>query len=117
LYAKHILGPFTSFYSYDWLKDKLSVLWRISNTPSQPVQVFCAAVATYLGAVFTYPFAHVAREMVDFWPKKNGIDPFDNNYRKAAVWLWFGPTWNLGFPGLFKIYFWNVAPLYFIILL
>jgi solute carrier family 25 oxoglutarate transporter 11 len=51
--------------------------------------------------------------MVDLWPKKNGIDPFNGNYRKAATWLWFGPSWNLAFPGLFKNFFWHVAPMYY----
>jgi hypothetical protein len=50
--------------------------------------------------------------MVDFWPKKNGVDVFQGNYRKAATWLYFtAPSWNIAFPGFFKLYFWNVAPL------
>ena len=76
-----------------------------------PIKAFCAAFATYLAAVFTYPFAHSVREMVDFWPKKDGIDPFQGNYRKAAVWLWYGPSWLIAFPGFFNRYFWHVAPL------
>lgn len=65
-----------------------------------------------IGAAFSHPFAHTTREMVDFWPKKNGVDVFQGNYRKAATWLWFtAPTWNIAFPGFFKLYFWNVAPL------
>ena len=114
LYMKHILGPFTAFYSYDWLKDKASVLWRTSSSPMFPVQAVLAAFSTYLGAVFAYPFAHSTRLMVDFWPKKNGVDPFSGNYRKAAVWLWYGAgSWNIAFPGLFKNFFWKVFPLWF----
>ena len=109
---KHTLGPFTLFYSYDWLKDKLSWMQRVGNMPVLPTNVFNASIATYLACVFTYPFAVTAREMVDIWPKKNGIDPWAGNYRKAATWLWFGPSWNIGFPGLFKRYFWHVAPMY-----
>lgn len=112
LFVKHILGPFTAFYTYDWLKDKLSVLWRTSSSPMLPVQLSCATFATYLGVVFTYPFAHTSRMMVDFWPKKDGVDPFNGNYRRASVWLWYGPTWNISFPGLFKSYFWKVFPLW-----
>lgn len=112
LYIKHTLGPFTSFYTYDWLVDKLSVIWRTSNTPMFPVKLFCATLASYLGTVFVYPFAFGARHMVDFWPKKDGVDPFKGNYRKAITWLWYGPTWNIGFAGLFKKYFWHAFPLH-----
>lgn len=105
------MGPFTAFYSFDWLKDKSSIIYRTSNTPKWPTIWICAAISTYLGAVFSYPFAHTAREMVDFWPKKNGVDIFQGNYRKAAAWLWFGAsTWNISFPGFMKLYFWKVFP-------
>jgi solute carrier family 25 oxoglutarate transporter 11 len=50
LYIKHTLLPFTSFYSYDWLVDKLSVIWRTTDNPIAPVKIFCAGLATYLGA-------------------------------------------------------------------
>lgn len=113
LFMKHIFGPFTAFYSYDWLVDKLSVIWRTSNTPIFPVKLFCAGFATYLGAVFSYPFAHAVKDIVDLWPKKDGVDPWKGNYRKAAVTLWYGPSWNIGFAGLFKKYFWHVWPLWF----
>jgi hypothetical protein len=43
------------------MKDKLSVLWRTSNTPMWPILAFCAGFGTYLGAIFTYPFAVTAR--------------------------------------------------------
>ena len=113
LFAKHTLGPFTAFYSYDWLIDKLSIIWRTSNNPVLPVKLFAATFATWLGVNFSYPFAHAVREMVDLWPKKNGVDLWKGNYRKAAVSLWYGPSWNIGFAGLYNRYFWNVAPLYF----
>jgi len=55
--------------------------------------------------------------MVDLWPKKNGVDIFQGNYRKAASWLWFtAPTWNISFPGFMNLYFWKVFPLYIFIL-
>ena len=112
LYAKHILGPFTSFFSYDWLVDKLSVIWRTTDTPIWPVKLCCATIASYLATVFTYPFVFAVKDMVDLWPKKDGIDPFKGNYRSAASWLWYGPSWNIGFPGLFKRYFWHYFPLH-----
>ena len=117
LYIKHTFLPFTSFYSYDWLVDKLSVIWRTTDNPIAPVKIFCAGLATYLGAVFSYPFVHAARDMVDFWPKKDGVDPWKGNYRKAISSLWYGPTWNIGFAGLFHRYFWHVFPLHFTTLL
>lgn len=112
LYAKHIFAPFTAFYSYDWLVDKLSVIWRTSNTPAMPVKVFCAGLASYLGAAFSHPFVCTVKDMVDLWPKK-GLDLWKGNYRKAMVTLWYGPTMNIGFAGLFKRYFWHIFPLYF----
>ena len=60
-YAKHILGPFTSFYTFDWLKDKTSIIYRTTNSPQWPTIWICAAFSTFLGAVFSYPFAHTAR--------------------------------------------------------
>lgn len=117
LWIKHILVPFTAFYSYDWLLDKLSVIWRTTNTPTLPIKVFCAGLSSYLAAVFSYPFVHAVRDMVDLWPKKDGVDPWKGNYRKAAVTLWYGPSWNIGFAGLFKRYFWHVFPMWFTTLL
>lgn len=88
-------------------------MYRVSNTPKWPTIWACAAISTYLAAVFTYPFAHAVREIVDLWPKKNGVDIFEGNYRKAAAWLWFGaPTWNISFPGFMRLYFWKVFPQY-----
>jgi hypothetical protein len=38
--------------------------------------------------VFSYPWAVTIREMVELWPKeKGGVCTWDNNYRKAAVWV------------------------------
>lgn len=108
---KHILGPFTLFYSYDWLIDKLSVLWRTSNNPMLPIKALTAAFVTWIATFATYPFVHSVRDMVDLWPKKDGVDPFKGNYRRAAVWLWYGPSWLMAYPGMFTRYFWHVAPL------
>jgi hypothetical protein len=92
--------------------DKVSVLWRATNMPVLPLVLFSATFGTYLGAVFTYPFAHTVREMVDIWPKKGGVDPFGGNYRKASIYVWFHQN-ILGFyPGFFKNYFWHIAPQY-----
>ncbi len=61
LWMKHILGPFTLFYTYDWLKDKMSWMHRVGNMPILPTNIFNATIATYLAAVFVYPFAVVSR--------------------------------------------------------
>lgn len=117
-YAKHILGPFTSFYTFDWVRDKVSIGWRASNTPKWPIVATSAAFSAYLACIFTYPFYYTTREIVDIWPKKNGIDPFQGNYRKAASWLYYAaPTWNIAFPGFFKKYFWNIFPKWFLTLM
>jgi hypothetical protein len=51
----HIYSTFTLFYSYDWLKDKLSLMWRASNYPREIPLVFCAAVSSFIAAFLTYP--------------------------------------------------------------
>lgn len=117
LFIKHTLMPFTAFFSYDWLVDKLSVIWRTSNTPMWPVKLFCAGFSTWLGAVFSYPFAVAIREMTDLHPKINGVDLYQGNYRKALSVLWYNGEWNAGWAGLFHRYFWFVAPLYFLSIL
>lgn len=112
LMIKHSIGPFTAFFCYDIIIDKLSIFWRIASMPVLPCVLFSAIFGVYFGAVFTYPFAHTAREMVDIWPKKNGIDPFQGNYRKASMYIWFHQN-ILGFyPGFFNNYFWHIAPQY-----
>jgi len=93
------------------LKDKTSIAFRVSNTPKWPTIWICAGFSAYLATVFTYPFVHTSKEMVDIWPKKGGVDIFQGNYRKAAMWLWFSaPSWNISFPGFFKLYFWKAFP-------
>lgn len=61
LFIKHSVGPFTAFFCYDWVIDKLSILWRIASMPVLPCVLTAAAFGVYLGAAFTYPFAHTAR--------------------------------------------------------
>jgi hypothetical protein len=102
----------TAFFMYDFFIDKFSVLWRNTSFPVLPLVTFAAAMGTYVGAVFTYPFAVTAREMVDVWPKK-GADPFGGNYRKAAVYIWFSQNILAYYPGFFKNYFWHIAPQYY----
>ncbi len=109
LFVKHSFGPFTAFFCYDWLIDKASVLWRATTFPVLPLSLLCAAFGTYMGAVFTYPFAQAVREMVDIWPKKGG-DAFGGNYRKASIYMWFHQTLLSYYPGMFKNYFWHIAP-------
>lgn len=49
--------------------------------------------------------------MVDFWPKeKGGVCTFQNNYRKAMVWLWYHDYGSNYFPGFINNYFWRQAP-------
>lgn len=55
------MGPFTAFYSFDWLKDKTSIVYRVSNTPKWPTIWACAGIASYLACAFTYPFYHTTR--------------------------------------------------------
>ncbi len=115
LYIKHIMGPFSAFFCFDFLIDKFSVLWRASNMPVTPIVACCAIFSTYVGAAFTYPFAVSVREMVDLWPRVDGRDYFANNYRKASIYMWLHQN-ILGFyPGFFKKYFWHIAPQYFIV--
>jgi len=85
--------------------------------PVLPCVLFSATFATYLAAAFTYPFAYTAREMVDLWPKKDGIDAFGGNYRKAAVYIYFSQNILAYYPGFFKHYFWHIAPQWFLTLL
>lgn len=113
LFIKHSIGPFSAFFLYDFLIDKLSVLWRNTNVPVLPLIFLSATVGTYFGACFTYPFAHTVREMVDFWPRKDGVDPFNGNYRKASIYMWLHQNILGYYPGFFKNYFWHIAPQYF----
>jgi hypothetical protein len=116
LFVKHTLGPFTAFLTYDNISDKLSVIWKVSDTPMYSVKIPCALLSSYLGTVFTYPFVHYIKDMVDLMPKV-GVDPWRGNYRKAAVTYIHSPNFNNGMAGLFKRYFWHVFPLYFSTLL
>lgn len=114
LFIKHSIGPFTAFFCYDWLIDKFSVLWRAGGMPVTPIVLFCASFSTFFAAAFTYPFAVTARQMVDIWPKKNGIDYFGGNYRKASMYIWFSQNILYFYPGFFKRYFWHIAPQYYL---
>ena len=63
LFVHHIYSTFVLFYSYDWLKDKLSVMYRTSNYPREIPLMFSALVSTMITAVMTYP-VETARQMV-----------------------------------------------------
>lgn len=111
LFLKNFFQTFTLFYTYDFLKDKCSWLWRIMDTPYLPSKIFLASFSTYMACLFSYPWAVVVREAVDFWPQtKNGVSRFNGNYRKAGVWLWYHDFGNNMFPGFFNNYFWKQAP-------
>eukprot|EP01017_Pseudomicrothorax_dubius_P000565 TRINITY_DN0_c2145_g1_i2.p1 TRINITY_DN0_c2145_g1~~TRINITY_DN0_c2145_g1_i2.p1 ORF type:complete len:101 (+),score=22.08 TRINITY_DN0_c2145_g1_i2:2-304(+) len=64
----------------------------------------------------SYPWGNKVREMVDFWPKREGANIFQGNYRKAAVWLWYHEYTSNYYPGLMKNYFWKTAPWMFLTL-
>lgn len=85
-------------------------------------------ISTYFACVFSYPWAVTIREMVELWPKeKGGVCTWDNNYRKAAVWvrisilkyksyllknqLWYHEFGTNYFPGFINNYFWRTAPM------
>lgn len=77
----------TLFYTFDFVKDKSSILCRVAEIPYFPVKIFNALLSTYLAMVFSYPFQQT-REVVDFWPKNSKVgDPFKGNYRRAATWM------------------------------
>jgi hypothetical protein len=44
-------------------------------------------MATFAG----YPWGTTVRNMAELYPKINGANPWQNNYRKASVWLWYYP--------------------------
>lgn len=109
---RNFFQTFTTMYAYDYLKDKFgTVTFRISDFPyglSKAIMVF---ISVYFGCVFSYPWAVTIREMVELWPKeKGGVCTFDNNYRKAAVWLWYHEFGSNYFPGFINNYFWRTAP-------
>lgn len=114
LFAKHFMGPFTSFLTFDWVIDKFSIMWRISDVPRWWLAFIAASMSTTLATFFVYPMSNASKEMVDLWPKKDGICPYDGNYRKAFTYLWYSDFWNTGFPGLFKNFYWHHAPQWFL---
>jgi len=94
------------FYTYDFVKDKASWIWRVGDVPYLPCKMSIAAFSSYLTCVLTYPWAVMAREMIEYWPKeKNGVCTWNGNYRKAMVWLWYHEYTSTYFPGFFRNYF------------
>jgi len=71
-------------------------------------------MASFMGCVFSYPWAVIVRDMVEMWPKENGKCRFDGNYRKAAVWLWYHEMGSNAFPGFFNRYFYKTFPQLFL---
>jgi len=117
LFMKHTLGFFTLFLTFDWLIDKFSVMWRISDVPRYLLAAIAAGFSATLTSVFIYPFSNTTREMVEKWPKKDGVCPYDGSYRKALHYLWYSDFWNTAWPGMFKNFYWHHAPQWFITLL
>lgn len=60
------------FYTFDFIKDKASWMWRVGELPYFPCKTAIAAFTSYLTCAFTYPFAVTAREMIELWPKDKG---------------------------------------------
>lgn len=88
LYARNFLQTLTLLFTFDFLKDKTSFIWRVGEVPYFPCKVAIAGISTYLALIFSYPM-YVTREMVDFWPKNKDLpDIWKGNYRKAAAWMW-----------------------------
>jgi len=48
------------FYTFDFIKDKGSWMWRVGDTPYWPAKVAFAAFSSYLACVFSYPWAVTA---------------------------------------------------------
>lgn len=70
LFGKHFLAPFTYFLTFDWVIDKFSIMWRISDVPRWSLAAIAAAFSVTLASFMTYPISNVSKEMVDLWPKK-----------------------------------------------
>lgn len=114
---RNFLHTFTLLFTYDFVIDKLgTVTFRQShNWPYDFTKFLAITLSCYLSCVFSYPWAVTIREMVDFWPKeKGGVCTFQNNYRKAAVWLWYHDYGSNYFPGFVNNYFWRNAPWMFV---
>ena len=82
-------------------------MWRVGEVPFTPCNVFIMGIAAYFACVPSYPGAVAIREMVEMWPKPNGVCQFDNNYRKAAIFAWYHEWSNNIISGFFKNYFWK----------
>lgn len=108
--VKNFFQTFTLFYTFDFIRDKFSWIWRVGEVPYTPTSIAMMTFSSWLACVFSYPWAVTAREMVDFWPKPNGVCQFDNNYRKAMVWIYYHEWSSNYFAGFFKNYFWKQFP-------
>jgi len=114
---RNFFQTYSAFFAFDWLKDKFGgSTTRISQFPWALSKAMICSVAVYFSVVFSYPWAVTVKEMVDMWPKENGVCRFDGSYRKAAVWLWYHEYGSNLFPGMFHNYFWKTGPLMFLTL-
>jgi len=116
--ARNFMQTYTAFFAYDWLKDKIGgVTTRISDFPFPVMKLMIGGLSTTMALIFSFPFYYTAREVVDYWPKlANGKTPWEGNYRKAAVWLYYHNFGSNLFPGLFNNYFWRNFPWLFLTL-
>ncbi|EGR29516.1 oxoglutarate malate translocator protein, putative [Ichthyophthirius multifiliis] len=116
LFLRNFFQTYTLLYTYDFLQDKMSFIWRVGEQSELVWKGVIASLSTLFACLTSYPFM-VAREMVDFWPKQNGVCPWNGNYRKASVWIYYHELSSNIFAGMFSNYFFKVAPSMFISLM
>lgn len=61
IYFRNFLSTLTMFYTYDFLKDKCSFMWRVGDMPFPPVKAFLIGFSAWISLVFSYPFAETAK--------------------------------------------------------
>lgn len=117
LFVRNFLQTFTIFFTFDFVKDKASWIWKLGECPYLPCKITIAAFSAYLGCLFTFPFAVISKEMIEYWPKENGVCSWQGNYRKAMVWLWYTENVSTMYHGFFRNYFFYQFPWMFITLM
>ena len=46
---------------------------KLGECPYLPCKMTIAAFSAYMGCLFTFPFAVMSKEMIEYWPKENGV--------------------------------------------
>ena len=60
IYFRNFIQTLTLFYSFDFLKDKVSWAWRVGDMSYVPCRFVIAGFSAYLACVFSYPWAVTA---------------------------------------------------------